>query len=536
MLFGNFSNGRLKTIPISIRCVFFFAVVLLGSATAVAAPPYCGDGKTSGGEVCDPTGDDSQCPGMCVEPGPPDECTCPAGTPTPTSTPTATPTPTPTQTPPGSAIDPNAAVVLLRHRDLADPNSGCGPAGSELPNCFESMLELSAFTTGWIWTTRQPDASSPLVVDIGPGSFGEFQCPNIQVAGGDPRAGYVSVRGAGRGITVLDGQAEIPQATGGIFALNCTHLSFSHLTAVGPQYGVRWGGGGDATWTDVDLETYDPPVGGIAGGWFDQCDFGNAAPGVTPLPSTEIGELSRHFFFGSRVRTFGAVTLGGFSFVSQCGDSWFYGGDIELTYNDPAATILGVAGGVVTLLDNGQLRAFGTSIRGTAKVGLSPGSLRGVRVRSSSTFPQNHPSQFHIHGGIISLNVSTADTSVIGIEVTDDGQQPAGANSFAHTLATAYVLNPSGTGTVTRILTSGGGVAQSPLLWQAGDAPPASTNADLVSEDGEDLFVETDCYADGDCDTAGGNQSHLMVYDADCATAGPWRDSTTGRCRGDTGP
>jgi hypothetical protein len=43
--------------------------------------------------------------------------------------------------------------------------------------------------------------------------------------------------------------------------------------------------------------------------------------------------------------------------------------------------------------------------------------------------------------------------------------------------------------------------------------------------------VETHCDASGDCDGAG-TQTHLMVYNEDCAVDGPWFNTATRACRG----
>ncbi|HIG00925.1 MAG TPA: hypothetical protein EYQ66_06415 [Myxococcales bacterium] len=61
----------------------------------------------------------------------------------------------------------------------------------------------------------------------------------------------------------------------------------------------------------------------------------------------------------------------------------------------------------------------------------------------------------------------------------------------------------------------------------------------LQSEHGQDLFVETDCDANGTCAGAG-NEPHQMIYAGEvCATGGsddPWFDSVEGECRALTQP
>ena len=88
----------------------------------------------------------------------------------------------------------------------------------------------------------------------------------------------------------------------------------------------------------------------------------------------------------------------------------------------------------------------------------------------------------------------------------------------------------------TRAWAYNGATIQAPFLWQSGSMPPAGTTeaTTLWVEDGRDLYVETDCNADGNC--AGGTESHLMVSNPTlCISPGdPWLDTVTGRCRNDT--
>ena len=58
-----------------------------------------------------------------------------------------------------AAIDSDASIIKLR--------TSCIEGGATLDNCFESMDDV----INWILTTRQPNSSAPLLVDIGPGDF-----------------------------------------------------------------------------------------------------------------------------------------------------------------------------------------------------------------------------------------------------------------------------------------------------------------------------------------------------------------------------
>jgi hypothetical protein len=84
-----------------------------------------------------------------------------------------------------AAVDIDAAIVKLR--------TSCQEAGTTLNNCFTDLPALNA----WIWDTRTPtpSATSPLLIEIGPGTFsGSFSCEN---------KGYVTLRGSGIGKTII---------------------------------------------------------------------------------------------------------------------------------------------------------------------------------------------------------------------------------------------------------------------------------------------------------------------------------------------
>ena len=91
---------------------------------------------------------------------------------------------------PDPTPDPTADVFFVRQN--------CGPAGSEMQNCFESMTALTQRTTGWMWTVRNPSASDKVLVDVGPGQFEAFECQGTT-------RGWVTLRGAGREATILRG-------------------------------------------------------------------------------------------------------------------------------------------------------------------------------------------------------------------------------------------------------------------------------------------------------------------------------------------
>ncbi|MFK7896406.1 MAG: hypothetical protein AB8G23_11245, partial [Myxococcota bacterium] len=376
-------------------------------------------------------------------------------------------------------------------------------------------------------------------------------------------AGHVSLQGAGRGISILEdfpanptnaeGEAE-GRLSSGFFAYDCVDIAVSNLTVRGSRYGAAWAGGGNSTWTDVDMDLY-PHLGSANSAWFGQCDSPtNEAETwdgcVDPIPPFVNGrDRPVHFYHGVRVRSFGGVSgQFGAAFIEDCAENWFYGGEVSLHITNPAMTGLFLNAGILLREHSnhasGDFRGFGTKISVIADVPpLSSSRLVGVRVEEADSTNDRDAnpdtrSQFHLHGGLLEVkNRSGSTNRVVGIEVDGvDPTAPAGrGNAFAHTVESAFDVSTNGDGPVIRLSQSRGGLVLAPFLWAPRKAPPQSTNWPLFSLDGQDLYVETDCDADGDCDV-GGNQSQLMVFDEGCGdgtleSGGPWRSASTALCR-----
>jgi len=369
--------------------------------------------------------------------------------------------------------DSNATVVFLR--------TDCNVNGNPMENCFESMAALSDPSTGWIWNTRNPTSSAPLLVVVGPGEFDQFVCPNGR--------GYVSLRGSGREQTIIAGSDT------GMSIRNCEDLSFTDLGIRGGRIGVQWIGGGFSTWSDTDIVVSGETSAGTTGAWGDLVDA-----------SQQPFVCGTHYFHGSRVRATGGGSAEASAFYSQCGESWFFGGEIlnEVSKSTRQANAVRITSPF------GDVRTFGTAIREvvTAPVSIGDGELVGVVVSGG---------HFHSHGSVINVDArGVTNASAVGLSVISAG--------FAHTPEAAWVLTPDGSGTTTRVRTANGGVAQSPYVWQSGSAPPVVT-----SQHGSDLFVETDCNS-SDCN--GHSDPHLMIYSSNCTgSGGPWFDVVRQSCR-----
>jgi hypothetical protein len=412
---------------------------------------------------------------------------------------------------PDPTPDSAATVVHLR--------SNCDVNGIPMENCFESMTALSDLAAGWIWQVRAPSASSPLLVDVGPGTFEAFECNG---------GGYVTVRGSGREASILHNGDASNTLTGGAEIQNCDALGFIDIGISGPQSGVRWTGRGNASWSNVDI--FSTGTGGILYPWWDACD-------------SSFPEKSVHYFFGSRVRA-QSTNSDGYVWVyaTSCAESWFYGGEVLLSIDDPAnpadpgpntARVLDISRGAV-------FQAFGTTIRAryNSAGGNLLGGLVGAKVDDyASQFPAAPAhikgATFHAHGSIVS--VAVADGANPGIDAIGIAVQ---SNGSAHTPGSAFVVKGGSSAQSYRIKDQGGGgTVSSPFQWRSGPTPPQSTTESNVveSQDGSDVWVETDCSSSGDCDPAtngGAVEPHLMIYStSQCPSANPWFDVVTGACR-----
>lgn len=361
--------------------------------------------------------------------------------------------------------------------------------------CFESVGALT--TKIWGSGGIHPTAANPLTVDIGPGEFdGTIGCP--------PGEGHTTFRGASRDRTTIDGGlVEIIPGFVSVYAAvkgdDCTSLGFQDITLLGGSttnagYAVFWVGGGSSSWTDVNI------VGSISG-WYDAFCDGES----TDLPS------GVHYFWGSN------TTAGQLGYFAECGETWYYGGEIRI---DPAlkGSFQGTSVGV-KVVHRAEVHLFGAAIRAsTATISSGSGSLRGVMVGTpgNGTLGQGH-GEFHMHGGVISVNSSNlSGVNAIGLHMTDSG---GAGTAKSHTLDTAFAVK--GGSTSTRL--SGTGSFESPQLWEARTTPPTAGGA----KDGQDMYVETDCNTSG---CSAGSDPHLMIYSSTCSPT-PWFDIVRNACR-----
>jgi hypothetical protein len=359
-----------------------------------------------------------------------------------------------------AAVDPAAAVVKVR--------KSCTENNVALDNCFGSMPAL----TDWMASTRRPNASNPLHVDIGPGTFQEsvlITCDPV-----NNYTGYTAFEGAGNGQTILNA---LGPSESGFIVTSCTQLSFSHLMVKARSYGgVLWNGGGNSRWTDVTLI-------GKGRGWYES-DCGSTR--------------GSHYWFGSNLS--GSVPFLNFglaeTYAATCDESWFFGSEITVSIPLNANPTDGAA---VLARGNGIIHVYGSVLRT-----LVEGPPSGAGIPAAKALPGG---EIHIHGTGID-GISNSGQNILALYASTDGTNVG----FIHADGAAYNLKT--TGTVTRIQNAGGHV-HAPYTWRNHPEAPS-----ITSENGADMAVVTNTQ-DG--------QPHLVIYSITCASK--WFDTVTKACR-----
>lgn len=322
--------------------------------------------------------------------------------------------------------DPNAPIMQLRHPD----HGGCMEAGNIIDNCVVAgTLGLGGIQF------NQLSSANPLLVEVGPGTFGQ-----IFSGGGSDR--NITVRGSGVDTTTFQSLT---------IKLNSPNTSFADLTVggAGVSYAVVVLGdamGSTTTWTNTKL----------VGSWSEYC--------AIPPDNLPAG---RHSFFSSQIQMTGADT-----YQVGCDESWFYGSDItsqgDLTKNKVTPFTVG----------RSELHVYGSIIR-----------VLGTGVGATSTLlPMTailaYAGKTHIHGtGIDVIAVDGAPASVTALLAYD--------GAVIHASESSFNLSTGVGGTVTRIDNQGGTI-RSPYIW----ASLPLSGQDFSSETGADMTTVTDT-ADG---------------------------------------
>lgn len=322
-----------------------------------------------------------------------------------------------------AAVDPSASVVKLR--------TSCQVGGSTIANCFTDLNTLNT----WIWNTRTPtpSASSPLTVDIGPGTFtGQFTCNN---------AGYVSLNGSGVGVTVIQNGSE-PIAT-----TACQDMAYSNFTVknTGNLFGVAELGG-SSVWNNAEID-------GIGYAWFDS-------------PTTSCGAApGTHYFYASRIIAHSAANSAT-AYFNACDTSWLIGSQIQA---------IGSSGSEVRpiIAIGGQVHVYGGNIEALTDGDVTVSSMVAASASGAKT-------QVHIHGTGIDV-ISGAPNNIVALSASNGG--------LVHAVADGYFMQTGTGGTTTRMVNSGGTV-MAPYAWPSSANPPAIVTGN-AAENGEDTAVIT---------------------------------------------
>jgi hypothetical protein len=356
--------------------------------------------------------------------------------------------------------------------------TNCTENGASVSGCYTTLASLNSAIV-----TINPNASKPLLIDVGPGQFGgTFKCTNVS---------NITVRGSGRTNTVIGSYASgFPLAQMPAFKLtNCDRLDVSNLKAAGTYYVIDWKGAGTTTWTDVD-------VFGVGIGWYDNgTDSAGEVTCAAPL-------TTKHYWYSSKFEIHPQVS-NLHTYSAGCGEHWFYGSElVASTEAVPGAPAPGNPHGASVLgAGNAEVHVYGSVLRFLApQTGQEP---NGIAIVYSS-----NNANVHIHGTGIDAESAFA-TNVTALLASTDGE--------IHANGTAYNLKSAG-GIVTRVLKEDATAhIHAPYFWET--HPEAPT---VVSEPGYDTAVVTNT-VDG--------FPHTVVNVLPTTCASGWYDTTIRACR-----
>jgi hypothetical protein len=390
--------------------------------------------------------------------------------------------------------------------DTVTVRMSCNEGGTDIPNCFTNtetstgkVTAMAALNT-WLKTIRFAGPGKPTVVDIGPGTFTNWECSSSDV----------TLRGSGRDRTFVgNSQGSSPTSVGIVISTGCTNLNVQDMTVGGNNsvYGVRVGNlGATTSWTNVNII-------GKAYAWveFSGVDNGSAC--------TDSDKKGKHLWFSSKITAMG---LGGGgegtsrAYTALCAQSWFWGSEITVIANN-------LADAFALEAHNAEVHLYGSN----ARLLLGPGTEASPDGRPHYLMAALNDSEIHIHG--------------TGLDVIHDGAGTADmlyadTSSHFHATASGFNIHVSDAGKVQRL--AGPGRIEAPYTWGESTAAPLSATLNgvgsLISRNGADRYTETDCQPNGNC-SSGGSFPHDMVYNTACtglaANQGPWYDMTTKACR-----
>jgi hypothetical protein len=375
-----------------------------------------------------------------------------------------------------AVIDPAAKAVTVS-KTCTDAN------GNARDNCFTSINGA----VGWMASTRKPNATNPLAVNIEPGNFHNGENITIICDPANGYTGYASFVGSGREQSLITGPG-----SGNASPLNvhgCTEMNFSNLRIAGKggfaYGGVYWFGGGNSTWSDVDI---------ISNGraWID----------------SECGTTrGQHRWYSSRIHVHTAFTVG-VPYVAECDETWFYGS--EIVSETASGQNLSGGGAVVAAGGQGIIHVYGSNLRA-----FMFGTVNNVRPTIASV---SGDGEIHIHGtGLDLISTSAANFDVL----------LAAGHGKIHANVSAFNFNVPSGATVTRIAKVDGGHVHAPYLWghiPDTDDNPSTIDTNFVSVNGVDQTTVTTGTSDG--------HPHPAIYSTGCPNTARWYDTVDKVCRG----
>ena len=401
-------------------------------------------------------------------------------------------------------VDPNATVVKLRK----SCKEGIETAPITLNNCFEAFATISGNSLSGLqaWIDNR---TTPLVVEIGPGTFEGFGCMRQDI----------SLKGSGPDQTTLLSGSGYAYAIIGV-GPNCSNFNVQDLTVkgIGLYPAIGWVGGGSSRWTNVTADGASLPA------WTDLS--------CSTIVSNDLRPV--HRWFASRLRGMARTH------IAICSENWFYGSEIMATAGASPSTIAAFMvnasySGPATSA-NPEIHVQGSVIRALATTGvayLTPGKGSGTG-QGIMAVAAGKNADVHIHGTSVEVIGNNKTNDIAALASWEHGKIHANGAAYNLVASCSTAKTPvcGKTQRINKDSTSDPVDIRAPYLWEPNKTPPviagSTTNVPrsiLVSLDGSDVAIETDCAAGG-CGTVS-NEPHVLIFRATCTgTNGPWWDST----------
>lgn len=363
--------------------------------------------------------------------------------------------------------------------DVVNLRSNCTEGTVTVTNCFTTVTALE----NWINNTRT--SNNPLLINIGPGTFGGISC----------NFSDVTYRGAGRDNTIIHG---LNYGPGFLTNAGCNNINVENLKIIGAVWAVKIENTEElnSTWTNVE----------ILGGDYAWIEIDAPCKGET---------RGNHRIFSSRLTAGNSQNIPSLPasvfktanvYGASCGKTWIYNSELTaISAVSPSNAY------VINAVHDSEVHVYGSNLR------LIYESFSNSEINFSLIFSKDG-SEVHIHG--TGIDVISEMENTINVLNAESG-------SSIHANESAYAIkNP---GQTTRI--SGNGIIMAPYQWHQSTQPPS-----IISVSGADMYIETDCPITGHC-SVGGIIPHTMIYLEACSgngtgpNNGPWFDTVTNECR-----